>query len=55
VTVHHRDSLVAGDMTDPDARFDRPPPVSDFLRLRISVRGFFSVDDDTRSTLAQGL
>ena len=55
VTVHHRDSLVAGDTTDPDARFDRPPPVSDFLRLRISVRGFFSVDDDTRSTLAQGL
>lgn len=42
VTVHHRDSLVAGDMTDPDARFDRPPPVSDFLRLRISPSAAFS-------------
>ena len=40
MTVHHRDSLVAGD--DPDARFDRPPPVSDFLRLlRFPSAAFF--------------
>ena len=32
VTVHHRDSLVAGDA--PDARFDRPPSVYEFLPLR---------------------
>ena len=39
VTVHHRDSLVAGDA--PDARFDRAPSVSDFLPSpSLRVRGF---------------
>ena len=54
MTVHHRDSLVAGDA--PDARFDHPPSVSDFLPAPIRVSASAaSVDDDTRLTLARGL